>query len=417
MKPVDENANPQAVDGTSATIIWTYDVQWESSPIKWASRWDLYLKITETQIHWFSIINSMMIVFFLTGMVAMIMMRTLHRDLRRYNELDQMTEEEREEETGWKLVHGDVFRPPQHAGLLSILVGTGTQLFGMSTVTLIFAALGFLSPSNRGGLMTAFLVLFVFLGFLAGYTATRYHLMFKLEGWKAHCVRTAVLVPGVCFSVFFGLNLVLWVMKSTGAVPFGTLAALLALWFGISLPLTLLGGWAASKREVIENPTRVNNIPRVLTEEQPWYSNATMSVLVGGVLPFGSVFIEVFFIMSSVWMHKFYYVFGFIALVFLILIISCAEISIVMCYFQLCSTNYHWWWRSFFTAGSSAFYIFLYSIVYFATKMDITEVVPTILYFGYMFLSCFIAMVLTGTIGFVSSFWFVRKIYAAVKID
>jgi transmembrane 9 superfamily protein 2/4 len=138
---------------------------------------------------------------------------------------------------------------------------------------------------------------------------------------------------------------------------------------------------------------------------------------VGGVLPFGSVFIEVFFIMSSVWMHKFYYVFGFIALVFLILIISCAEISIVMCYFQLCSTNYHWWWRSFFTAGSSAFYIFLYSIVYFATKMDITEVVPTILYFGYMFLSCFIAMVLTGTIGFVSSFWFVRKIYAAVKID
>jgi transmembrane 9 superfamily protein 2/4 len=55
--------------------------------------------------------------------------------------------------------------------------------------------------------------------------------------------------------------------------------------------------------------------------------------------------------------------------------------------------------------------------VYFATKMDITEVVPTILYFGYMFLSCFIAMVLTGTIGFVSSFWFVRKIYAAVKID
>ena len=33
----------------------------------------------------FSIINSLMIVLFLSGMVAMIMMRTLHRDFNRYN--------------------------------------------------------------------------------------------------------------------------------------------------------------------------------------------------------------------------------------------------------------------------------------------------------------------------------------------
>jgi Endomembrane protein 70 len=29
------------------------------------------------------------------------------------------------EESGWKLVHGDVFRPPRHPELLSALVGTG----------------------------------------------------------------------------------------------------------------------------------------------------------------------------------------------------------------------------------------------------------------------------------------------------
>ena len=37
------------------------------------------------------------------------------------------------------------------------------------------------------------------------------------------------------------------------------------------------------------------------------------------------------------WQHQFYYLFGFLALVFLILIITCAEITIVLCYFQLCS--------------------------------------------------------------------------------
>lgn len=58
--------------------------------------------MTDDQIHWFSIINSLMIVLFLSGMVAMIMMRTLHRDISKYNQLE--TAEEAQEETGWKLV-------------------------------------------------------------------------------------------------------------------------------------------------------------------------------------------------------------------------------------------------------------------------------------------------------------------------
>jgi hypothetical protein len=62
--------------------------------------------MTDGQIHWFSIINSVMIVLFLSGMVAMIMARTLHRDISKYNQLDAA--EEGQEETGWKLVRGGV---------------------------------------------------------------------------------------------------------------------------------------------------------------------------------------------------------------------------------------------------------------------------------------------------------------------
>lgn len=47
----------------------------QPSDIRWASRWDTYLKMTDDQIHWFSIVNSVMIVLFLSGMVAMIMVR------------------------------------------------------------------------------------------------------------------------------------------------------------------------------------------------------------------------------------------------------------------------------------------------------------------------------------------------------
>lgn len=38
----------------------------------------------------FSIMNSLVIVLFLSGMVAMIMLRTLHKDIARYNQMDQV---------------------------------------------------------------------------------------------------------------------------------------------------------------------------------------------------------------------------------------------------------------------------------------------------------------------------------------
>merc|ERR1719169_96599 len=126
-------------------IVYTYDIAWTESAIRWASRWDSYLKMTAGQIHWFSILNSLMIMIFLSGMVAMILLRTLHRDITKYNEL--ASAEEAAEETGWKLVHGDVFRRPRHSKLLVVSVGSGLQILVMSIVTLLFALLGFLSPA------------------------------------------------------------------------------------------------------------------------------------------------------------------------------------------------------------------------------------------------------------------------------
>lgn len=112
--------------------VYSYDVQWEASDVRWASRWDIYLNMDHTktdkaraavrssllffgyifmcatiyihpnphtpltQVHWFSIANSMLIVLFLTGMIAMILIRNLCRDITRYNRVP--TEEERAEE-------------------------------------------------------------------------------------------------------------------------------------------------------------------------------------------------------------------------------------------------------------------------------------------------------------------------------
>lgn len=398
------------------TIFWTYDVTWVASDIRWASRWDLYLKMTNSEIHWFSIANSICIVLFMSGTIAMILIRTLNKDLARYNDLE-LTEEDKQEETGWKLVHGEVFRPPVWGNVFAVLVGTGCQLIAMSVLTLLFACFGFLSPANRGGLMTAFLLLFVFMGMLAGYFSTRVYKMFDLLNWRRNTLITALFFPGIVFGIFFVLNLFVWGEHSSGAVPFGTLIALLVLWFGISVPLVYFGSFVAFKREPIEFPVRVNNIPRMLPESGPFYNKPIVSFLVAGMLPFGAVSIEIFFLMSSVWMHQFYYVFGILAIVFVILVITTAEICIMLCYSQLCYEDYHWWWRSFLGGSASGSYLFMYSILYYFTRLNITKFTSALLYFGYMFLAAFAFSIMTGTIGYFACYWFVRKIYSSVKVD
>merc|ERR1712014_487785 len=98
-------------------------------------------------------------------------------------------------------------------------------------------------------------------------------------------------------------------------------------------------------------------------------------------------------------------------------VVTCAEISIALTYFQLTSEDYHWWWRAFLSSASSAFYVFLYSMIYFNSRLQIEKTVSTMLYFGYMFLISVLFFLLTGSIGSVASFFFVRAIYSSIKID
>ncbi|XP_068181813.1 transmembrane 9 superfamily protein member 5 isoform X1 [Antennarius striatus] len=434
-KPTCDSSTPMEVPvmfSNDLSISYTYSVMFEeNNSIKWASRWDYILvSMPHTNIQWFSIMNSLVIVLFLSGMVAMIMLRTLHKDIARYNQVDQadlikllsphgkstQLYEDAQEESGWKQVHGDVFRPPRKGMLLSVFLGQGTQIFIMTFITLFLACLGFLSPANRGALMTCAVVLWVMLGTPAGYVSARLYKTFGGEKWKTNVLLTALLCPGVVFADFFLMNLILWVEGSSAAIPFGTLVAILALWFGISVPLTFVGAYFGFKKAAIEQPVRTNQIPRQIPE-QSFFTKPVPGIIMGGILPFGCIFIQLFFILNSIWSHQMYYMFGFLFLVFIILLITCSEATILLCYFHLCAEDYHWWWRSFLTSGFTAVYLFIYAVHYFFSKLQIIGAASTFLYFGYTMIMVLIFFLFTGTIGFFACFWFVNKIYSVVKVD
>lgn len=447
-------------DGAMLEIPYSYSVYWrEDMSIEWAHRWDLYFVNQEedSRIHWLAIINSLIISGLLSAIVAMILARTIRGDIKTYKEssnedgkhkikrrsrpagsgrtpkssektggglLDQIgdtendadvssDEEAIEDITGWKLLHGDVFRAPSHGYLLAPLVGSGMQLVFMAVGLLILSSLGILNPSFRGGFISVGVGLFVFAGLFSGYFSGRVYKTFGGQNWRKNTLVTATLFPGLLFSLVFVLNLFVWAQASSTALPFGTLIAIIMLWLCLQLPLVYAGSWYGYIRTgAWEHPTKTATIPRQLPI-QAWYIRSPQSILLAGLIPFAVIFIELLFVFQSVWQDKsgYYYVFGFLSVVSIILILTIAEVTIVTIYIKLCSEDYNWWWHSFFVGGASAVWVFLYCVYYYFSKLHIEGFVSGLLFFSYSFMACVVYGLLTGTVGFLTAYAFVRRIY------
>ncbi|ORY63164.1 putative multispanning membrane protein [Pseudomassariella vexata] len=449
-------------DDATLTIPYTYSVYFrEDDSIEWSRRWDLYFVNQEegSKIHWLAIVNSLIICGLLTGIVLMILAKTIRTDIKSYkegivedgklrikrkrkpgirspkfaekssglglleqqgeadNDADTSSDEEAlEDVTGWKLLHADVFRKPEYGYLLAPLVGSGMQLLFMAFGLVLLSAIGILNPSFRGGFISAGVGLFVFAGLFSGYFSARVYKTFDGQDFRKNAFLTAALFPGLMFGLIFILNLFVWAQASSTAIPFGTLIGIVLLWLCIQVPLVYIGSWYGFvKTGIWEDPTKTSNVPRQVPR-QAWYIQSLQSILLAGLIPFAVIFIELLFVFQSVWQDKsgYYYVFGFLAVVSVILILTIAEVTVVTVYIQLCSENYHWWWQSFFVGGGSAVWVFLYCVWYYFVKLHISGFVSSMLFFSYSFMACCVYGLLTGTVGFLTAYAFVRRIYGYV---
>jgi len=441
-------------------------IKWEPTDEEFHSRFDRYLDhaFFKHQIHWFSIFNSFMMVFFLMGLVALILLRTLRKDYARYamsrsdleegdmddDQVDEngkpLLDEGRPsvggmpaEDSGWKQVHGDVFRAPRFLTLFAAIIGTGWQLITLTMGVILFAVAGPLHGEvheERGEVLHAIITCYALSSIVAGYSSGS---LFKLYSggarsktasspgqasaqWQATMALTVMLLPTITVIILSTLNTVSLVYGTINTIPFLVILELFAIWVFVSVPLTIFGTLLGRHAKLSSNggdpfPCRVNAIPRPIPEDVPAHGKPANLIPFAGLLSFGSIFIELYYLLTSLWNYKFYHVYGFLLGVYLILTIVVSMTTIIVVYFCLNAENYLWQWTAFASGASMSIYVFLYGVFFFFFKTSMNGFLQTAFYFGYTSLIALNLGILCGTIGHFSASRFVRAIFKNVKVD
>ncbi|XP_050997876.1 LOW QUALITY PROTEIN: transmembrane 9 superfamily member 2-like [Acomys russatus] len=304
----------------------------------------------------------------------------------------------------------NVFRLPEQRMLLSVFLGQGTQVFIMTFCSLFLAGLGSFTPEDPTALVHYAVALWLLLEIPDGYMSAKMYKTFKGVNWKMHFLLTVLLFLGIVFADIFTMNLILWMEGSSAAVSFGTLASFIALCFGVAAPLTFLGMYFGKKEELDLPVHKQESSP--VSPKRIFFTKRTTTVILGSLLPFGCFFLQVSYILN----HS-CYLFAVLLLVFLIFIISCSEVTVLLCYFRLCAEDCGWWWRTFLTSSFISVYIFIYALHYFFTKLQVTSIGSTIMYFGCKLVLALVLFLFTGTTGFFSSFCFITTDLSLHKLQ
>lgn len=420
---INVQTNPNlAVDITEdkeADVEFSYSVKWKPTDISFEKRMDKYSKTSfmpqHLEIHWFSIINSCVTVLLLTGFLATILMRVLKNDLVKYSHEEDSLEDQ--EETGWKYIHGDVFRFPKNKSLFSAVLGSGTQLLALAIFIFILALVGVFYPYNRGALFTALVVVYALTSGIAGYVASSTYFQMEGTNWVGNLLLTGSLFCGPLFLTFCFLNTIAIAYNATAALPFGTILVILLIWTLVTSPLLVLGGVAGKNSNTdFQAPCRTTKYPREIPSTV-WYRGTIPQMAMAGFLPFSAIYIELYYIFASVWGHRIYTIYSILFIVFIILIIVTAFITVALTYFQLAIEDHNWWWRSVLCGGSTGIFIFFYCLHYYHARSDMSGFMQTSFFFGYMACVCYGFFLMLGTVGFRASLLFVRHIYHSIKCE
>ena len=299
---------------------------------------------------------------------------------------EKVASEEFINEYGWRNIAFDVFRKPIKSDILSSLIGTGFQLLIMLLYSFLFVVLGLIQPKNGGSYFTLLVMVYIFLSLISGYISARFYKMIHGTNWLRVCLFTAIIFPIILFVLLSSTNFFYYIEGSTTYIQFKNFFSLFSLWILGTIPLIFIGTVIGLSQQRITFPCSINPVPGILvTNNFPWYLRIRYAWFLTGFPPFFSIFVELFYIMDSIWKQDFYSLSKYSLLSIIILIIISSLIGILFTYLNLCKGNYRWWWKSFIASATPSAYIIIFSIFYLF-KLNFKKLTSVFIYLNFMIL-------------------------------
>ncbi|KAG1714191.1 Transmembrane 9 superfamily member 1 [Nymphon striatum] len=260
-------------------VTFSYSISWVPTTIKYIDRIKLLQDFSifpkSLEVHWLSVINSMVLVFLLIGFIIVILTRVLRNDFARYNtgNEEQVMDDVDGDDYGWKIIHTDVFRFPQNRTLFCAILGVGMQFLAIVFGIMMLALMGLFKAHNHSSMNTAICILYALTCCIAGYVSAS---MYKK--------------------------------------------------MGVGYPLTVIGGMVGKNTAGdFYSPCRTKNISREIPVG-PWYKSYIVHCFIGGFLPFSAISVELYYIFATVWGRQHYALYG-ILLVIMFILLSVTALS------------------------------------------------------------------------------------------
>jgi transmembrane 9 superfamily protein 3 len=402
-KVVSVHVSRSAPDPIGASIAFSYSSEWEETKDR-ARKLGLDGGFFRGTWHVVAVVQLLVEAIALCGTIAWICPRLV---------IDTGAEGVEVGNQGWKIIHGDVFRPPRSPHLLAVIGGSSLHITAFVLV-LIVGLLGASYEFSRVGLtVAAYVLTAIFAGIGAASLGNSFGIRKRLP--------LAVGAVPVCPMVWFILEETVKKLARFVGSAYELIPGYGLVFFALLLvPLFLMaavGGFVAVKKQWLSDARcQVSSISRDIPR-LPFYARGMFLAPVVGFFSTAGVFIEIFYVLSAHWQSQIYCSYELLLATVLLLSVNTGGFTVLAVFLRLQCECYSWHWFSFLAPSFSGVYSLICCGWFYRWRVRADDLFTPISFAGISGALSLIVAMICGTSGLVAANWFVRSRFAGLKLD
>lgn len=402
-----------------ASLDFSYSVNWQLTNADVTER-SVILKDDNYFKHFtrkYNLINSFLLTIILVFM-ASLLYYTISKSIRQDNliNIDSNIDEEPLISSVWRSLHGDIFRAPKNSKFLSIISGSGIHIsIFLIVYTLINVLLNLYEV--RTSAVNYAIIVFMLTSTFASFFGSSFYKIYFNQQWFEVGIYSSLFSSFIIIGVEFFVKIISVLFRIKGTIPILKFVFFLIFSF---MTISLLGGvgCVTSKKIALfpENQYQVSLIPKQIRMDA-LNKAVIMHCLVVGFIISANVLVEIYFVITSAYGLKLFYIFSYTLLCILMMLIHSGCLSIVSIYLLLQKGIYLWQWPSFLVPATSGLYVFIFCIFQYYWSFNMHGFYQLVSYMAHCFiLSTFIALS-CGSVGYLVGNMFVISIYTNLKLE